>query len=57
MDESERQLQTLIELDARHDELLKNLEELDRRLTQVLSQWTACRDQPTQAVSAGGVDD
>lgn len=32
------QLATLMDLDARHDDLLKRLEELDQRVASVLSQ-------------------
>lgn len=44
MDESTRQLQTLLDLDARHDELLERLEELDRRVALVLAEGMAGRN-------------
>jgi len=37
MDAFTSQLETLLELDARHDDLLERLEELDRRVEQVLA--------------------
>ncbi|NUQ65865.1 MAG: hypothetical protein HUU20_25670 [Pirellulales bacterium] len=43
MDESYRQFQTLLELDARHDELLERLDELDREVARVLADWTNTR--------------
>lgn len=44
MDGSIVQLQTLLELDARHDELLDRLDELDRRVAQALAEGLAGRN-------------
>ena len=44
MDSSTLQLQTLLELDARHDELLDRLDELDRRVAQALTEGLAGRN-------------
>ena len=49
MDESARQLQILLELDARHDDLLQRLDALDKQVVQVLSKYTT--DRSTQAPS------
>ncbi len=38
-------LATLLELDARHDELLERLAELDDRLGKVLAQWSPARPE------------
>ncbi|NLX98684.1 MAG: hypothetical protein GXY83_21195 [Rhodopirellula sp.] len=43
MDDAYRQFQTLLELDARHDELLDQLDELDKQVGCVLAEWTANR--------------
>ena len=39
MDDTPRQLIALSELDARHDDLLRRLEELDRRVARALAQY------------------
>ena len=41
MDAAVEQLQTLLELEARHEELLQRLAELDQRVTGVLAQCQA----------------
>jgi hypothetical protein len=38
MDAADSQLSTLLELDARHDDLLQQLAELDHRVSQVLAE-------------------
>jgi hypothetical protein len=43
------ELKLLVELDARHDELLRELEELDRQVEAVLTQWLAERDARAHA--------
>jgi hypothetical protein len=43
MDESARQLQSLLDLDARHDDLLERLDALDKRVADVLSKYTLGR--------------
>jgi hypothetical protein len=49
MDAADEQLQTLLELEARHDELLDQLDDLDRRVTGVLAQYQASR--PSESVA------
>jgi tetrahydromethanopterin S-methyltransferase subunit G len=39
MDAAVEQLQTLLELEARHEELLERLDDLDRRVAGVLAQY------------------
>ncbi len=46
MDAYKDQLESLAELDSRHDELLRRLDELDARVEQVLAQWLAERQEP-----------
>jgi hypothetical protein len=46
MDESVRQLQVLLDLDARHDDLLDQLDDLDKRVAQVLGEWMTGRSTP-----------
>jgi hypothetical protein len=43
MEESVPSLETLLELEARHDDLLVRLEELDRRVVQVLAECQVTR--------------
>ena len=54
MEEASRQLHTLVELDARHDDLLVQLDELDRRVSQVLVECQAIRlaEEPSQSAAA-----
>jgi tetrahydromethanopterin S-methyltransferase subunit G len=37
-------LDTLIELESRHDELLERLDELDKRIEKVLAEWMTSRE-------------
>jgi len=46
MEASQRHLETLVDLEARHDELLRQLEALDRQVEKVLADCGAAR-QPT----------
>ena len=41
MDALPHDLQSLLDLEARHDELLKRLDELDKRVERVLAQYGA----------------
>ena len=41
MDALPRHLQSLLELEARHDDLLERLDELDKRVESVLAQYGA----------------
>ena len=41
MDALTHQLKALLDLEARHDDLLKRLDELDKRVEQVLAQFTS----------------
>jgi hypothetical protein len=50
MDHSSQELDTLLELDHRHDELLERLEDLDKRIEQVLAQWLSER-KPMRAAA------
>ena len=43
------ELQTLVELDERHDELLRGLEDLDNRVAKVLAEWVPARSVPAAA--------
>jgi hypothetical protein len=49
MDTTISQLELLRQLDARHDDLLEKLEQLEKRVAQVLEEWTG-------AVPSGGKD-
>ena len=44
MDASARQLDHLLELEARHDDLLRRLDELDRRVSSVLTECLPHRE-------------
>lgn len=44
MEEENLHLDVLLDLDRRHDQLLVELEELDRRVTQVLQHCQAARE-------------
>ena len=70
MDAAVEQLQTLLELEARHEELLERLDDLDRRVVEVLAQYQVprsmepgprlCGEEPAEglaAVSAPSDDD
>ena len=56
MDTQTPQLDLLIDLDARHEELLRQLEELDKRVEKALVECQAFRSRPldnTQSSSIG----
>ena len=59
MDAAEQQLQTLLELETRHDELLDRLSELDQRVCETLARYQTPRgSQPAASViGAQRVDD
>jgi hypothetical protein len=44
MEEYANELKLLVELEQRHDELLRQLDELDKRVEAALALWTAQRD-------------
>ena len=46
MNNNSGQLDSLLELDNRHDELLRRLEELDKQVEMVLAEWLASRAGP-----------
>ena len=46
MDTQTPQLDLLMDLDARHEELLRQLEELDKRVEKALVECQPCRSQP-----------
>ena len=46
------ELKLLVELDERHDELLRELEELDKQVEAVLAHWLAERKPAEGRVSA-----
>ena len=43
------ELKLLAELEERHDELLRELDSLDKQVEAVLTQWLSDRDQPSKA--------
>ncbi len=43
MENNTAELTQLMELDERHDELLRQIDELDKQVAAVLAQWTAER--------------
>lgn len=45
MDGSVSQLDLLVDLESRHDDLLRRLDELDKRVSQVLAEWQPTRPQ------------
>jgi hypothetical protein len=49
MDNYGDELQLLVELDARHDELLRELDELDKKVESVLALWLADREGRKEA--------
>ena len=51
MDSARRQLDLLLDLEARHDELLDRLSELDRQVEGVLCQWLADRQAVANSAS------
>ncbi len=44
MEKHADELKLLVELDQRHDELLRELEELDKQVEAVLARWLAERE-------------
>ena len=50
MEERAANLDVLLEIDSRHEDLLVRLEELDKRVEQVLKEWQAGR----QGADLGG---
>lgn len=55
MDAAMQQLQTLLDLDARHDDLLRRLEELDKRVAEVLAECMA-PEKPVEVVPPAVVE-
>jgi len=53
MDAAVEQLQTLLELEARHDELLDRLAELDKRVVGMLAQCQASAPADQMILSVG----
>lgn len=47
-------LKLLLDLEARHDELLQRLAELEQRVETVLAEWLSGRTIPTKQVDAAG---
>ena len=45
MENPNNELTVLNELDERHDELLRQLDELDKQVAEVLTLWTAEREE------------
>ena len=45
MENHSAELKLLLELDERHDELLRQIDDLDKQVAAVLAQWTADRDE------------
>lgn len=43
MDDTATRLDVLLDLEARHDDLLRRLEELDKRVEKVLAEWQPAR--------------
>jgi hypothetical protein len=52
MNDYAKELDALLDLDTRHDDLLRRLEELDKQVEAVLSQWLTQREG-TEARTAG----
>jgi len=53
MTESASPIDTLLDLESRHEELLDQLAELDQQVEQVLRQWQSGREEGTAAQSGG----
>ncbi len=53
MDTPHSQLEALLELEARHDDLLERLDALDKRVAKVLAQYLPGRDRDAQPCAAG----
>ena len=54
MDAASATLDLLIDLESRHDELLTRLDELDKRVQNVLTDWQAPRPSANPSSSAPG---
>lgn len=52
MNDYAKELDSLLDLEARHDDLLDRLEELDKQVETVLTQWLADREGKTLALRA-----
>lgn len=52
MEAARQQLETLMHLEARHDELLLRLDELDRRVEKVLAEWGPAREPGAASFAA-----
>jgi hypothetical protein len=44
MEKYSQELKQLMDLEARHDELLRQIDDLDRQVATILAQWTAERE-------------
>lgn len=51
MDEQSATLEIILDLDARQEELLRQLEELDRRVERVLTQLLSSKNSPEHSDS------
>ena len=49
MEDYAEELKLLVELDERHDDLLRELDELDKRVEAVLALWLADREARLEA--------
>ncbi len=49
MEKHADELKLLVELDQRHDELLRELDKLDKQVEAVLALWLAEREAPLKA--------
>ena len=54
MDTATRQLHDLLELEARHDDLLRRLDDLDKRVAKVVAQCVLSRTGQEGAADAVG---
>lgn len=53
MDDTANRLDILLDLEARHDDLLRRLEELDKRVEKVLAEWQPAR-KPSEGMGIVG---
>ena len=53
MDGLDSQLAMLLELDARHEELLERVDDLDRRVERTLAEWTGRKDEGSRRKDEG----
>jgi hypothetical protein len=44
MESPQARLDAIVDLDARHDDLIRQLDQLDQQVEQVLKQWLGARD-------------